>query len=156
MFLLQVVGALERSKIDYAIVGGYAVALHGAVRGTVDVDLVICLTEKDFVGTERAFKTLGLEPRLPVNGEQVFRFRKEYIENKNLIAWSFYNPKNPLETVDIVITHDRAKMKVVQIKTTSGVLKVVSVEDLIKMKAQCGRPQDEADIEALKRLKKIR
>ncbi len=41
MFILKVCEALSAAKINYAIAGGYAVALHGVVRGTVDVDLLI-------------------------------------------------------------------------------------------------------------------
>jgi len=41
MFILKVCESLSNAKIKYAIVGGYAVALHGVVRGTVDVDLLI-------------------------------------------------------------------------------------------------------------------
>ena len=45
MFLIRLVRALDKHKVDYAIVGGYAVALHGAIRGTVDVDLVLGFSE---------------------------------------------------------------------------------------------------------------
>jgi hypothetical protein len=154
MFLFKLIQALDKYQIDYAIVGGYAVALHGAIRGTVDLDLVICFSEKDFVTLEKALKSLGLEPRLPVDGKQVFKFRKEYIENKNLIAWSFYNPLKPIEVVDIIITHDRRKMKVKTISMQGINVKVASVPDLIRMKTLSGRPQDLADIEALRRLEK--
>lgn len=37
-FLNQICHALQTNRVRYALVGGYAVALHGAVRGTVDVD----------------------------------------------------------------------------------------------------------------------
>ncbi|MEO7165386.1 MAG: hypothetical protein ABI041_20870 [Bdellovibrionia bacterium] len=154
MFLVRLATALESNKIHYAIVGGYAVALHGAVRGTVDVDLVLNLAEKDFVGAERVFKQLGLESRLPVGGAQVFQFRKEYIENRNLIAWSFYNPQNPIETVDIIITHNAKLMKIVKIRAFDCELRVASLPDLIEMKKQSGRPQDLADIDALEKLRK--
>jgi hypothetical protein len=40
MFILKVVKALNAYKVHYAVVGGYAVALHGAVRGTVDLDFL--------------------------------------------------------------------------------------------------------------------
>jgi hypothetical protein len=46
MFIIKVVESLERNKINYAVVGGYAVALHGVVRGTVDLDLIINLKKK--------------------------------------------------------------------------------------------------------------
>ena len=48
MFIYKVIGILESKNIEYAIAGGYAVALHGAVRGTVDIDLIIKL-EKDYI-----------------------------------------------------------------------------------------------------------
>src|SRR6266436_2497322 len=66
MFLLRVAKALDQARVPYALVGGYAVALHGAVRGTVDVDLAIRLRVRDFQKTERALIGMGLRPRLPV------------------------------------------------------------------------------------------
>ena len=41
MFIHEVCAVLAKAKVPYAIVGGYAVALHGVMRGTVDVDVVI-------------------------------------------------------------------------------------------------------------------
>jgi hypothetical protein len=38
MFLQNVIQSLEKYHIKYALVGGYAVALHGAIRGTVDIE----------------------------------------------------------------------------------------------------------------------
>jgi len=95
MFLFRVCDALSAAGVPFAIAGGYAVALHGAVRGTVDVDLVIRLDESSFTRAEQALMTLGLQPRLPVTAAEVFRFREEYIRNRNLLAWSFVNPSNP-------------------------------------------------------------
>ncbi len=40
MFLLRISQAFQQANIPYALVGGYAVALHGAVRGTIDVDII--------------------------------------------------------------------------------------------------------------------
>ena len=40
VFLLKVASTLNKSQVPYAIVGGQAVALHGAVRGTIDIDLI--------------------------------------------------------------------------------------------------------------------
>ena len=47
MFLIKVVDKLREKNIPYAIVGGHAVALHGAVRGTLDIDLIIKWTLKN-------------------------------------------------------------------------------------------------------------
>ncbi|MBN4050080.1 hypothetical protein JYT17_00500 [Nitrospira defluvii] len=82
MFLLRVVDSLEKQGVPYALVGGHAVALHGAVRGTIDLDFVIHLNERGFKSAEQALLNIGLKSRLPVSAEDVFRFREEYIKNK--------------------------------------------------------------------------
>lgn len=154
MFLHEVAQALEDAGVAFAVAGGYAVALHGAVRGTVDVDIVLRLSKKDFVAAEKALKGVGLIPRLPVSAEQVFDFRREYIENKNLVAWSFADPKDPTRLVDVIITHDLAKLKTKRVRTAAGSVSVLAVDDLIAMKKASGRPQDLEDIRALEGLRR--
>ena len=152
IFLERVCLCLESNKIPYAVVGGYAVALHGAVRGTVDVDFIISLQEDIFVAVEKAMNSLGLHSRLPVTAKEVFHFRKEYIENRNLIAWSFVNLKNPMEVVDIIITDNLDDCAIVEKKVATSKIKILSKKDLIKMKKRSGRPQDLSDVEALEKL----
>ncbi|TDJ35665.1 MAG: hypothetical protein E2O56_00795, partial [Gammaproteobacteria bacterium] len=91
-FLSRLCQGLDRAGLRYAIVGGHAVALHGAVRGTVDIDIALLWNLKTLRGAEQALTELGLVSRLPISAGDVFRFRDEYIENRNLIAWNFHNP----------------------------------------------------------------
>lgn len=156
MFLYRVCDALHAAQVRYAVAGGYAVALHGAVRGTIDIDLVLHLCEPDFTAAETALVALGLRPRLPVTATDVFRFREEYIRNRKLLAWSFSNPSNPGEIVDILIAEDLAKHRVVKVRTGGRELPVVSRKDLIDMKTRSGRPQDLSDVAALQRLEQRR
>ncbi len=153
MLLRRICQAFQDEGVTFAVVGGYAVNLHGAVRGTIDVDLILRFSKSDFLAAENALKGLGLSPRLPVNAGQVFDFREDYITNRNLVAWSFYNPSNPAEIVDIIITHDLAKMKVEKVKLGAQTIPVISRKDLIAMKKQSARPQDLEDIKALEHLK---
>lgn len=155
-FLERVVGALEARKVPFALAGGYAVALHGAVRGTVDVDLVIRLRKSDFIEAEIAMKSLRLTPRLPVTAEEVFQFREEYIERRNLIAWSFVNLDHPVEIVDILLTEDLASHDVVRIRAAGKQIPVLAVDDLICMKKKSARPQDLEDVRALESLRKAK
>jgi hypothetical protein len=97
---------------------------------------------------------MGFLPRLPVTAREVFNFRNEYITRRNMIAWSFYNPTNPLEVIDIILTHDLSNMKSVNMKMGLSTLRVLSVQDLIRMKSKSGRPQDLEDIKVLKELTK--
>jgi hypothetical protein len=54
--------------------------------------------------------------------------------------------------VDIIITHDLAKLKAVKAKYQDVAINVLSKKDLIKMKKQSNREQDRLDIEALEKL----
>lgn len=152
MLLYELADALTRAKVPFAVAGGYAVALHGAVRGTVDVDIVLSLRKRDFIAAEAALRGLGLAPRLPVTAAEVFDYREAYIRERSLVAWSFVDGHDPTRIVDIVITHDLAKMRAIRILSGGRRLPVLSVGDLIAMKKASGRPQDLEDIRALKEL----
>ncbi len=151
MFLHDICSALDKAEVPYAIVGGYAVALHGAIRGTVDVDVVIQWSFKHLQDTEKAFKQMGLVSLIPISAETLFHFREEYIQNRNLIAWNFYDPSNPLNQVDIIINYDlKSSHNTKIIKTSQGTIRILSLNDLIEMKKASGRPQDLEDIKALR------
>lgn len=136
----------------YAIVGGHAVALHGAVRGTVDIDLAIAWNRKTLLATEKALHEVGLVSRLPLTADGIFDFRKEYIENRNLIEWNFYNPNELSEQVDIVITYDLKGKRTKRIQLRNGPVQILDLKELIKMKRNSARAQDIEDVLALERL----
>ncbi|MBL7669968.1 MAG: hypothetical protein JNM39_05745 [Bdellovibrionaceae bacterium] len=154
MFLLKVASLLNKRKIPYAIAGGYAMALHGIVRATMDVDLVLNLKKDDFIKFSEAMKEISLLSRLPVLPAQVIDFRKEYIKQRNLIAWSFVNYKDPSEVVDVLIVEDLAKIKTIKMTVGDIKISVVSLKDLVRMKENSGRAQDLLDLENLKKLSK--
>lgn len=149
MLISRVAKAFKKHGVPFGVVGGYAVALHGAVRGTVDLDLVLRLRRKDFVAAAEALAGLGLQPKLPVTAGEVFDFREDYIARRNLVAWSFWNPTDPSEMVDVVITHNLDKMDIVTMRLGGEEVPVVSRKDLIAMKKESARPQDLEDIKAL-------
>jgi hypothetical protein len=149
MFLIRLIKSLNDAHLEFALAGGYAVALHGAVRGTVDVDIVIATTAESYRKAEAALLGLGLTGRLPVGAKEVFQFRKEYIEKRNLIAWSFVNQKDPSQLVDIIITHDLKKLSTTKVNFQGIKIPILSKKSLIAMKKAAGRPQDIEDIKAL-------
>lgn len=152
MFINLVCEALKKARVPYAIVGGYAVALHGAPRGTLDIDFVIEWSLKNLQKAEETLKSLGLVSRIPVDAKSVFDFREEYIINRNLIAWNFYDPNNPSHEVDLIITFNLKDKAINTIKSVGGNIKILSKKDLIEMKKASGRPQDLIDIQALEQI----
>lgn len=152
MFIQNVIRTLDKNRVKYVLVGGYAVALHGAIRGTVDIDIAIALNRATFKRAETALQEIDLESRLPVTAEEVFSFRNEYIRKRNLKAWSFVNPRNPLDVVDILLTEDASKISAVNKRAFGMNIKVAAITDLIAIKKKAGRTQDLEDIKALRKL----
>ena len=151
-FLIRVCEALATRNVRYAIVGGHAVALHGAVRGTIDVDVALKWSRSSLVRAEKALADLGLVSQLPLTADDVFQYRDEYVRNRNLIAWSFCHPQDPSEQVDLIVNYDLTGRKLRKIDVGSIRVSVLNKSDLIEMKQASGRPQDLEDVAALERL----
>lgn len=153
IFINRICNALAQQNVRYAIVGGYAVALHGAVRGTMDIDIAVNWDLSTLRQTEKVLKELGLVSRLPVCANDVFQFRDEYITNRNLVAWNFYNPADASQLIDIIITYDLKGKGRQRLRTAAGPIHVLQLNELIRMKRASGRPQDIEDANALEKLK---
>lgn len=151
-FLEQICTVFHTAKLRYAVVGGHAVALHGAVRGTVDIDFVFAWNLSTLQQAEALLNQQGLISRLPISAEDVFQFRDEYIENRNLIGWNFYNPSDLSQQVDIIINYKLRANLTKQITVGSVPIQILNKKALIKMKQAAGREQDLEDIAALERL----
>ena len=151
MKLEQLVNELVKNKIGYMIVGGYAVNFHGYSRNTVDIDLVIKFNLTNLKKIEKLLHGMGMISKLPIDAVSVYKFREEYIKNRNLIAWNFYKEDDPTEQVDILITHDVADFKSEMFRVGNFKFKVISKEDLIRMKKESGREKDLIDIRELTR-----
>ena len=152
MFILEVVKALKRHNVKYAIIGGYALAFHGIVRATMDVDLVISLTQAQLKNVEQALQSLRLTSRLPLNAIEVFRFRKEYIKKRNLIAWSFVDFSDPTRAVDILLITSLTAFNTKTFTIKNYKIEVVSLKDLLKMKQRSKRTKDQLDIQLIKKV----
>ncbi|MEC7275969.1 MAG: hypothetical protein VXV96_06585 [Bdellovibrionota bacterium] len=149
MKLKELVNSLKREKVNYMVVGGYAVNFHGYSRNTVDIDLIIKFTLSNLKKVEKILNELGMISRLPIDAVSLFKFREEYVKNRNLIAWNFYNESNPTDQVDILITHDVGDFKAEKFLVGDLEVKVISKEDLIQMKKASGRDKDLLDIKEL-------
>ncbi|KYG63965.1 hypothetical protein AZI86_14240 [Bdellovibrio bacteriovorus] len=116
----------------------------------MDVDFVLTLRQSDFELAEKALGNIGLKSRLPIRAEDIIKMRKEYIEQRNLIAWSFVDYSNPSRQVDILITKDLKKMKTQKISVAGRKITVATLQEILKMKEEAGRPQDLIDITNIK------
>ncbi|MBF0386763.1 MAG: hypothetical protein HQL20_02770 [Candidatus Omnitrophica bacterium] len=153
---------LYRAKVPYLVVGGMAVNLHGYDRSTGDLDIMVSLKTADVKRLVKAIKVIGFKPRLPVSLDDFAdpKKRRVWIEEKNMLVFSVYNPALEFEHVDILIADDinfnQAYDRREDIKAGDTVISVVSIPDLIRMKKKAGRKTDKIDIEALEAIARIR
>lgn len=153
--LQRVFEVLGRARVRYLVVGGVAVVLHGHLRFTADLDLVIALDPDNVRAAVTALATLGYRPRAPVSATDLAdpAKRREWIEDKGLTVLSFWSPQLPATELDVFVDEpfpfDAAHGRSVEVSLGASTLRVASLADMIAMKRIAGRPQDLADIEAL-------
>ena len=158
MFYLDLFAALNR-KVDYVLIGGLAIALHGIERATMDIDVTVAMTSDNLASLVGTARELGMTPVLPVpldalsDLDQLAQWHRE----RNLEAFALRAPGLAGVTLDVLLYSpvDYADMRSRAVRFQAGNVPVVvaSIDDLISMKQAVGRPIDLADIEHLKRLK---
>lgn len=162
MFYERVFRELNKERAKYLVIGGIALNLHGVPRATADVDLAAEIEKRNLKKIATVLKKIGFKPRLPVEIEDFSNPQnlEKWHKTKKMVAFTFWNPKKSFEEIDILINSpiefkdlDKAK-KVIKAKDIS--IPIVSIDHLIKLKEMSGRKQDEADIKALKKIKKMR
>jgi hypothetical protein len=147
---------LNKQKIDYLVVGGLAVNLHGVPRMTYDIDIMILLEAKNISKLPTQLTNWGYRPKVPINPMELAdeTKRNSWVQDKGMKAVNFYSDKLPIGEIDIVfdspISYSELKSGVVMIEIGGTKIPTVSIHDLIKLKQESGRKQDIADVEYLK------
>ena len=139
----NITNALNERKINYAVCGGWAMAILGYPRATIDIDLLIL--SDDLEKTWKIAESFGYDVEgLPLhfhNGAiEIRRISKIDKETKSLVTLDFLLVTEALKEV-----WENRRL----FKWNRGKVSSVSKEGLIFMKKVSGRLQDLADIERL-------
>jgi predicted DNA binding CopG/RHH family protein len=129
MFVVRVAAALEAAGVPYALAGAYALAFQGALRGAIELEIVVRLDPGDFERAETALRSIGLAPRLPVTAREVFHFRREYAHNRGLTSWTFVNPADPSEIVSVSLTDDLTGLTTKDVRIHGRTVKIVTIDE---------------------------
>jgi predicted nucleotidyltransferase len=157
----QVLAALNAARVRYLVVGGVAVVLHGHLRTTADLDLVIDLETANARAAITALEQLGFRSRAPVPAAQFAdrSARQSWIDDKGLTVFSLWSPDHPGLEVDLFVAEPfdfaAAHSRAVEVELDSTTAIVAALDDLIALKRDAGRAQDLADVEALEALREL-
>jgi len=153
--------ALNEDGGRYVLVGGLAVVLHGHLRATGDVDLVVDLAPEQVHRTLGALERAGFRPYVPAPASEFAdpAKRAEWIRDKSMLVFSL-QPATGVPMVDLFLEPPMSFERLWDrslVVTMRGVpVRVAGLEDLIELKRQAGRPEDLADVEALVEIRRAR
>lgn len=173
MKIAEFLHALSEGQVQYVLVGGMAVQLHGYMRSTFDIDLVLAMNDENLVRFIEVAKRFGLTPSIPVpidslrNAEQLEQWYREVgqagkprsgCSQKGMLAFALREPQIGGGVVDILVRpevpYEQLKKNAIAGELFSQQVWIACIDDLLTMKRVANRPKDRLDIEALEKIKR--
>jgi hypothetical protein len=153
-----VAGALNAHQVRFLVVGGLAVAAHGYIRFTADLDVVIQLDAANVREAFAALAEVGYRPTVPVTGEQFGNesVRSGWIAEKGMVVLNFWSDLHRDTPLDVFVSEpfdfDSEYQEGLQQELFPGVtLHFPKFETLIQMKLAAGRQKDLNDVDSLRK-----
>jgi hypothetical protein len=142
---LKVLKALEDEEVDYILIGGFAVILHGLPRFTVDMDFFVKMVETNIQKLRKALYSVFADSDI------------EEITVDELIKYPVirYGTPNGFH-IDIMAQlgetaiYEDLEYEIMEVEGQK--IKVATAESLLKLKQGTIRPEDKADALFLKEL----
>jgi hypothetical protein len=140
--LAALTSAFDAGKIEYALCGAVALAIHGVPRATQDIDILARESALDAVRAAAkncGFSFEALPMTFSASGITMVRFTK-HVEGR------------PLMLDVLLVEHglERVWDSRQSVPWKERAVTVVSREGLISLKLLAGRPQDLVDVQRLK------
>lgn len=161
MFYIDLFAALDRFHVQYLLIGGLAVTLHGVERATMDVDITVALTPTNLNALIATAKELELSPVLPVplNALKDIDQLKKWHQERHLEAFALRTADVAGVTLDVLlfppIEFEGMAQRAVEFNVGGVPVRTAAINDLIALKKAVGRPVDLSDIEHLQRIKAL-
>lgn len=138
---LDFVHALNANQVEYLLVGGYAVGVHGHARATVDIDFFYRRTTENVTRVLAALQEFGAPPMV---------LDRAHLEAPDTVT-AFGEPPVWIDLLSGIsgVTFDEAAEDAVQVPLGGEVLPVIGLGALRMNKQASGRPKDRHDLEQL-------
>jgi hypothetical protein len=160
MRIAELLQSLSGESVQYVLVGGLAVQLHGFMRSTFDIDLVLAMNDENLARFIAVAKRYGLVPSIPVpidslrDANQIEQWHRE----KGMLAFALREPQVGGSVVDILVRpnvpFEQLMANAVAGELFAQKIWIASIDDLITMKLIANRAKDQLDIAALEKIKR--
>jgi hypothetical protein len=155
----DVLGLLDAFEgVEFIVVGGIAVALHGGPRLTLDLDIVPATSDSNVRHLNDCFRELDAvvrEPgnrRLPVTNE-LLQAARETTRAGQLRIRTKRGPVDILWRLHDGRGYDELLGGSVALSDDEREVRVIGIDDLIQVKKSAGRPQDIEDVRYLEQIR---
>lgn len=135
---------LNSNEVEYILVGGYSVILHGHLRNTGDMDLWINKTPENYQKLVKAFHDFGMP---------IFDMSEDaFIKNPDLDVFTFGRPPVSIDIMTAVkgLEFNDAFKNSIWKESDGLKIRTLSLDDLFSAKKASGRSKDKDDISHLK------
>jgi len=141
--ILEFIRLLNRNRVEYLVVGGWAVAVHGKPRYTKDVDILIRMEPENAKRMVLVLRDFGFGS-LDITED-------DFLTPGHIIQLGFEpNRIDLLTTIPAVNFDDAYKNKIV-IELSSVQISFIGQADLVRNKEAAGREQDLLDVKFIKK-----
>jgi predicted nucleotidyltransferase len=157
--LYELLRELAGSSVKFVVCGGVACVLHGVERNTYDLDLSVSLEKENLQKLINVTKKFKLVPRIPepVGNLLNEKIRKEWIDKKGALVYTFVSPSGPLQ-IDIFLSYPKSYEDLIKnadkVKIEGFEFLISSKEDLLAAK-KIIEPLRDKDIQDIKELTKL-
>ncbi len=139
---IDFVNLCNKYEVEYLVIGGYAVSVHGYPRSTKDFDICIKISEKNASKMIQVINDFGFKS---------LKLTKEDFLKRDFITQLGHEPVR----IDILndldgVPFEQAWQNKKEINYEGEKINFIGYPDLLKVKEKTGRPQDIADISKLK------
>lgn len=137
LLLLDVVEILDRERVDYAVIGAFALSVLGEVRATTDADALLHTTRARLRELQQLFQAEGFTTELRPGGDD------DPIQNLLVLSDTFGNHVELLGSLKGV--DPKIFSRTFEVKLRDVTLNIVGREDFIALKCFAGSAQDLLD-----------
>lgn len=132
---------LSDNSVEYVVVGGYALAFHGAPRFTGDIDILVRPTAENARQVIVALRHFGFS--------ELELTEQDFTAVDRVVQLGVPPMRIDLLTSIDGVDFDTASTEAINAPIGDMIVPVIGREALIKNKRASGRPRDLADLEAL-------
>ncbi|MCU0636345.1 MAG: hypothetical protein MUE41_15870 [Gemmatimonadaceae bacterium] len=139
------IAAMNARRVEFVLVGGYAVGAYGVIRATSDIDFLYRRTRKNVQRLCQALHDFGAPP--------------DIIDAPALLAPDavvmFGSPPQRIDLLGDIsgVDFDTVWASTLVVELDTVTLRIIGLADLRKNKAASGRSKDKADLKLLPKAK---